>query len=349
MECPKCKQDYGEMITICPLCFIEIVPPAQYSTSRDRRTKKERDERSDSKSKGLLGNALSGWFGKSTSQESQPIQEKVKRRERDFSKSSAADYASFSIGTSVTETPGVMTSHEVTTTSGDKTSNEVTFTQNFSSVPPFSGSSANIITTDSDFFNKTDVAADGPITLDSFTPATGPSSSLSYELPKPAKKGSPSQLPAPSREQLAQEHYRKGYEYEKQNRLKEALVEYGQSVYFNPKWPEPYYRWGLILIKNKDYNTALQKLHEVVKLEPGNADASYQLGKIYIDKNLKEDGEKYLKLALQNNPKLTAAKNLLESIYRKVSSVTQKNCVKCGTPQNTKAKFCGNCGYTFPQ
>jgi tetratricopeptide (TPR) repeat protein len=165
-----------------------------------------------------------------------------------------------------------------------------------------------------------------------------------YEIPKTpaATRGSP------SRDQLSQEHYKKAYEYEKQNRLKEALAEYGQAIAFNPKWPEPYYRCGLILVKNKDYNTALQKLHDAVKLDPTNADAHYQIGKIYIDRNIKDDAEKYLKLAVKNNPKLTAAKNLLANLYEKVSSATQKSCPKCASMQSNRAKFCGNCGYTFP-
>jgi len=321
MECPKCKQEYGDMITICPMCFIEIVQPVSPSATRNRRGKKERPSDSDSKSKGLLGSSFSNWFGKPAAQEPVVKQEKRRSHDHKFTKSSAADYASFSIDTGVKEMPEVE-SFQITSPA-----------QSFTSEP------INLMT-DGSFSDKSE-PVDGP--AETMVPSSAPPPT--YEAPNrgTATRGSP------SREQLAQEHYRKGYEYEKQNRLKEALAEYGQAIAFNPKWPEPYYRCGLILVKNKDYNTALQKLHDAVKLDPANADAHYQIGKIYVDRNFKEDAEKYLKLAVKNNPKLTAAKNLLENLYGKVSSATQKPCPKCNSLQSNRAKFCGNCGYTFPK
>ncbi|MEQ8172263.1 MAG: tetratricopeptide repeat protein [Candidatus Eremiobacterota bacterium] len=324
MECPKCKQEYGEMITICPMCFIEIAQPVSPSITRNRKGKKEIPADSDSKSKGLLASSFSSWFGGRT-KEAAPVvkQEKKRGHEHKFTKSSAADYASFSIDTGVTEMPGVETFQIMSPS------------QSFITDP------VNLIT-DGSFSDKSE-----PAIMDNSVETMVPSSvpAPTYEAPVrgTATRGSP------SRDQLAQEHYRKGYEYEKQNRLKEALAEYGQAVAFNPKWPEPYYRCGLILVKNKDYNTALQKLLEAVKLDPANADAHYQIGKIYVDRNFKDDAEKYLKLAVSKNPKLTAAKNLLENLYGKVASVTQKSCPKCNSLQSNRAKFCGNCGYTFPK
>lgn len=336
MECPKCKQDYGEMITICPICFIEINQTVKVPAARDRRPKKERETRSDSKSKGLLSSSFSSWFGKSTPQEPvAPVKEKRKVHEHRFSKSSTSDYSYFSIDQGVMETGGVTPSQDFIAS------------QSFTTEPE--AFTSDIMTGDSLFSDRSEPSImDGTSeTMLSSAPSltSQPVPPPKYEMPKTsvATKGSP------SREQLAQEHYRKGYEYEKQNRLKEALSEYGQAIAFNPKWPEAYYRCGLILVKNKDYNTALQKLHDAVKLDPSNADAHYQIGKIYVDRNFKDDAEKYLKLAIKNNPKLTAAKNLLNNLCEKVSSVTQKTCPKCNSLQSNRAKFCGNCGYTFPK
>lgn len=324
MECPKCKQEYGEMITICPMCFIEIGQPVSPSTTRDRRGKKERTADSDSKSKGLLSSSFSSWFGAKTQEPASVVkQEKKRSHEHKFTKSSAADYASFSIDTGVTEMPGVET-FQITSPS-----------QSFINEP------VNIMTDDSFSDKGEPTIMDKPV--ETMVPSSVPAPTYEAPVRGTATRGSP------SREQLSQEHYNKGYEYEKQNRLKEALAEYGQSIAFNPKWPEPYYRSGLILVKNKDYNTALQKFHDAIKLNPGNADAHYQIGKIYVDRNLKDDAEKYLKLAVSKNPKLTAAKNLLENLYGKVASVTQKPCPKCNSLQSNRAKFCGNCGYTFPK
>ena len=328
------------MITICPLCFIEIGQPAAPVTVRDRRPRKEKSTVSDSKSKGLLSSSFSNWFGKSTPQEPLPVKEKERRKghEHRFSKSSTSDYSYFSIDQGVTESVGVTPSQDFIAS------------QSFTTEPE--AFTSDIMTTETLFSDKSEPSImdgmDGSAeTMVSSAPLLTPP-----PVPPPAYERPGTQMAtrgSPSRDQMAQEHYRKGYEYEKQNRLKEALAEYGQAIAFNPKWPEAYYRCGLILVKNKDYNTALQKLHDAVKLDPSNADAHYQIGKIYIDRNFKDEAEKYLKLAIKNNPKLSAAKSLLDNLYGKISSATQKSCPKCASMQSNRAKFCGNCGYTFPK
>ncbi|HPZ10529.1 MAG TPA: tetratricopeptide repeat protein, partial [Candidatus Eremiobacteraeota bacterium] len=246
MQCPNCKQDYGEMITICPVCFIEITQSAQASTIRERRSKRKREDTS-SKSKGLLESTLASWFGKSDTESPASVKTERKKRQ-DFSKSSSGDYSSFDISSGVMETPSVSS-----------------FSEGISSVQSISSGPISILTTDSQYTDKAESNESlETVIKSSYTPSAPPPK---YETPEPSY----SQTPSPSRDQLAQEHYRKGSEYEKQGRLKEALMEYGQAIAFNPKWSEPYFKCAMILIKNKDYNNALQRLLEVIKLNPNHA------------------------------------------------------------------------------
>jgi len=312
MECPKCKQDFGEMITICPVCFVDIEQAFSVSARKDRKAGKA-VKKADEKSKGLLESALSSLFNKS---EGKP-QEKAKKREKKtfdrnrLNKSISADYASFSIDT------GYSTSLEIT--------------------------SVSMITT-----------PPAPTTYEAPSYEIQSDYSVSQSsLPVPESKAEVKPFYKPpsgtdtvvDKEKKANEHYQRARNYEQQNRLKEALLEYGQAIAFKPQWSEPYFRAALILIKNKDYSKALENLNEVVKLRPNDADAYYQIGKIYLNKNIKEDAARYFKIALKNNPRLKAAQTELENIYQKASSAVQQvNCKNCGAFQPARAKFCGNCG-----
>jgi tetratricopeptide (TPR) repeat protein len=301
MKCPKCNKDFGEMITLCPLCFIDLDPRNREISPRERR-RKRKTERVSSKSKGLLESSLFSLFRKPEKKSApQPVKKEKRINRGRLDKSNAADYASFEINTG--------------------------YSLDMPAIPDITSEAVSLI---SDKTSYSTAGGEG---------AFGKSLKPSYNLPEPET--------GPSQGEKAKEHYQKGRTYEKQGRLKEALLEYGQAIIFKPAWPEPYHRAGLILMKNKDYRKALDKFQEVVKLRPDNGDAYYQMGKIYLKENFKDDAEKYFKKALKSNPRLKAAKKELEKLgrmYNKVSSSMEVTCKSCGAFQPARAKFCGNCG-----
>lgn len=345
MNCPKCNKDYGELITICPDCFIEIDQRSYTDRSKEHHQHKRRKitESVNSKSKGLLQSALSGLFGSKNKQEDVFLSQK-RDKKNDMSKSGGGAYSTFSISTS---------SIPIFSLDNPPIPEII--------IPDFRPESINIETgitsekTSQSIMIEREIPEKASISSDSFVKTKGvqdiPDIQTTFSKPDMAPYKAPIaelkkniETTISQKNEKATEHYEKGRNYEKQNKFKEALAEYGTAIVFKPDWAEPYYRAGLILARIKNYNEAYEKLKQVIKINPNNSEAYYQLGKISLQRNIKEDAEKYFKIALQNNPKLSAAKTELEKIYNKATGAIQVRCQNCGAFQPGRAKFCGNCG-----
>jgi len=78
------------------------------------------------------------------------------------------------------------------------------------------------------------------------------------------------------------ELYRRGVEFNKQGRLKEAIGYYTRAVALKPSSPELYFVRGRAYLQNDQMQEAADDLSRAVKLKPGYAEAYNQRGVTYI-------------------------------------------------------------------
>lgn len=73
-----------------------------------------------------------------------------------------------------------------------------------------------------------------------------------------------------------------GNAYYSSNKLDVAMESFKSLSEKNPENREVKYAYGVVLLKSKKYEQAAQVLEEVVKMDPDNLDANYNLAAIYI-------------------------------------------------------------------
>lgn len=98
------------------------------------------------------------------------------------------------------------------------------------------------------------------------------------------------------KEQQAQKHFKKGFEYHNQGLLDQAIGEYQQALKLNPNYIEVYINLGAIYVDKKDYDQAIQQFKKVVELNYYNTKGHYNLGMVYVYKGDKEKAEAELKI-----------------------------------------------------
>ncbi len=106
----------------------------------------------------------------------------------------------------------------------------------------------------------------------------------------------PMSLSCSNKEQQAQKHYKKGFEFHNQGALDQAAQEYQEAIKLNPNLSEAYMNLGAIYVNKKDYAKAIQQFKEVVELNYFNAKAHYNLGMVYVYQGDKDKAEEELKI-----------------------------------------------------
>ncbi|HEX7402298.1 MAG TPA: tetratricopeptide repeat protein [candidate division Zixibacteria bacterium] len=103
-------------------------------------------------------------------------------------------------------------------------------------------------------------------------------------------------LSCSNKEQQAQKHYKKGFEFHNQGSLDQAAEEYQKAIKLNPTLTEAYMNLGAIDVDKKDYDKAIQQFKKVVELNYFNAKGHYNLGMVYVYNGEKDKAEEELKI-----------------------------------------------------
>ncbi|MFH1336933.1 MAG: tetratricopeptide repeat protein [Candidatus Zixiibacteriota bacterium] len=106
----------------------------------------------------------------------------------------------------------------------------------------------------------------------------------------------PLSLSCSNKEQQAQKHYKKGFEFHNQGSLDQAAEEYQEALKLNPALMEAYMNLGAICVDKKDYDKAIQQFKKVVELNHFNAKGHYNLGMVYVYNGEKDKAEEELKI-----------------------------------------------------
>lgn len=112
---------------------------------------------------------------------------------------------------------------------------------------------------------------------------------------------------SPSGITLSSEEFRKGEEFLKKGKLKQAEESFLAVVKQNPENAEAHHRLGYIADKKGDF--AKSEIHYItaVKLAPNNADIACDLGYSYLLQGRLAESQKYLEKALTSNPQHKAS------------------------------------------
>jgi Flp pilus assembly protein TadD len=106
----------------------------------------------------------------------------------------------------------------------------------------------------------------------------------------------PISLSCSNKEQQAQKHYKKGFEFHNEGALDKAAEEYQEAIILNPSMIEAHMNLGAIYVSKKDYEQAIQQFKKVVELNYFNAKAHYNLGMVYVYQGDKVKAEEELKI-----------------------------------------------------
>jgi tetratricopeptide (TPR) repeat protein len=134
--------------------------------------------------------------------------------------------------------------------------------------------------------------ARGPISVVSPKPIIPKSPSPSVVSPKPVIPKSPSVVGISSSEVAALEIFREGQEKFKDNKYKEALLDYERAIYLKPDFPEAYYARGNIYysygisfkygLKRKEaMQNSRSNYDKAIQIKPDFSEAYYGRGKTY--------------------------------------------------------------------
>ncbi len=97
-------------------------------------------------------------------------------------------------------------------------------------------------------------------------------------------------------------HVKRGDEYVKQEKFKEAVIEYKNAVKAAPKDPAAHWKLAKASIESKDVRTAFQELQKTVELDPGNFEALGKLGEIYVMAGKKEEAAQIADNLVKSRP-----------------------------------------------
>ena len=84
-------------------------------------------------------------------------------------------------------------------------------------------------------------------------------------------------------------HVKRGDGYVKEEKFKEAVIEYRNAVKAVPKDPAAHWKLAKASIETKDIRTAFAELQKTVELDPNNFEALGKLGEIYVMVGKKEE------------------------------------------------------------
>jgi len=82
--------------------------------------------------------------------------------------------------------------------------------------------------------------------------------------------------------ELTAKHAKRGDEYAKKEKYKEAVIEYKNAVKAGPKDAALRFKLAKAALEARDFPTAFQELQKTVELDPNNYEAKRRLGEIYV-------------------------------------------------------------------
>ena len=114
----------------------------------------------------------------------------------------------------------------------------------------------------------------------------------------------------------AEEHFNKGHEFLRDQKLDEALKEFEEAAKISPDTPIAHYWVGMAHFFKRDPEIAIAKFKKVLNLEPKNYHALSMIGKILsFDKAKLDEAINQLEKALAINPDYAEAHFDLGRIY----------------------------------
>lgn len=112
-----------------------------------------------------------------------------------------------------------------------------------------------------------------------------------------------------------QKYLQSGNRYFNNGRFQEAVIEYKNSIQIDPRFAEGYYRLGLALIQEQQWQSAAQSLGRAIELAPDNLDARLQLSNILVAAAQYADAKTQAKEVLERDPKRASAHLVIGQVY----------------------------------
>ncbi len=109
----------------------------------------------------------------------------------------------------------------------------------------------------------------------------------------------------------ADEHFKKGNEAAEQSRLSEAAVEYRLAIQADPKRGDVRLKYADLLMRNRDFGTALREYVYAADLLPNDATAQVKAGSLLLMARQFEDAKTRATKALEIDPKNAEAQIVL--------------------------------------
>ncbi len=97
-------------------------------------------------------------------------------------------------------------------------------------------------------------------------------------------------------------HVKRGDEYVKEEKFKEAVIEYRNAVKAVPKDPAAHWKLAKASLEAKDIRTAFAELQKTVELDPNNFEALGKLGEIYVMAGKKDEATQIADNLVKNRP-----------------------------------------------
>jgi tetratricopeptide (TPR) repeat protein len=97
-------------------------------------------------------------------------------------------------------------------------------------------------------------------------------------------------------------HVKRGDEYVKEEKFKEAAIEYRNAVKADPKDPSAHWKLAKASIEAKDIRTAFAELQKTVELDPNNFEALGKLGEIYVMAGKKDEAARIADNLVKSRP-----------------------------------------------
>jgi len=98
-------------------------------------------------------------------------------------------------------------------------------------------------------------------------------------------------------------HVKRGDEYVKEEKFKEAVIEYRNAVKAVPKDAAAHWKLAKASIEAKDIRTAFAELQKTVELDPANFEALGKLGEIYVMAGKKDEAAQIADNLVKSRPK----------------------------------------------
>jgi tetratricopeptide (TPR) repeat protein len=110
------------------------------------------------------------------------------------------------------------------------------------------------------------------------------------------------QQPESKQDRRARKHLRKGYDYYKANRLKEALEKFDTAIKSDPENYEAYFWRARTYIRLGQFDNAVTDLNQVVELNPRYSAAYDNLGWLFMRRNKFDESLDHLNKSIELKP-----------------------------------------------